>query len=101
MNEMELILFNIIANVGSARSSFIEAISFAKEQDFKQARDKIIEGEEAFVEGHKAHMQLVSKEAAGEKVEFSLLLIHAEDQLMNAETFKILAKEFIDLYEKL
>lgn len=101
MNEMELILFNIIANVGSARSSFIEAISFAKEKDFKGARAKITEGEEIFIEGHKAHMQLVSQEAAGEKVEFSLLLIHAEDQLMSAETFKILAKEFVDLYEQL
>ncbi|MEG0094177.1 MAG: PTS lactose/cellobiose transporter subunit IIA, partial [Erysipelotrichaceae bacterium] len=30
---------------------------------------------------------------------FQLLLLHAEDQLMSAEAFSIIAKEFIDLYE--
>ena len=30
-------------------------------------------------------------------VETCLLLIHAEDQMMSAETFQVLAGEFIDL----
>ncbi|MBQ1914169.1 MAG: PTS lactose/cellobiose transporter subunit IIA, partial [Selenomonadaceae bacterium] len=29
-----------------------------------------------------------------------LLIIHAEDQLMSAEAFKILAQEFIDVYKR-
>jgi cellobiose PTS system EIIA component len=29
----------------------------------------------------------------------NLLLTHAEDQLMSAEAFKIIANEFIDLYK--
>ena len=50
-----------------------------------------------FVDGHHAHASLIQKEAAGEKSEFSLLLMHAEDQLMTTETLKIVAEEFIEL----
>ena len=50
-------------------------------------------------QGHHAHAELVQKEAAGEKSEYSLLLMHAEDQLMSAEAFGILAEEFVDVYK--
>jgi PTS system cellobiose-specific IIA component len=46
-------------------------------------------------------MELIQKEASGEKTEVNLLLIHTEDMLMSAESFRILAIEFIDLYEKM
>ncbi|MCI5774827.1 MAG: PTS lactose/cellobiose transporter subunit IIA, partial [Erysipelotrichaceae bacterium] len=59
------------------------------------------EGEKVFVEGHHAHAQLIQQEAAGDHVNFHLLLMHAEDQLMSAEGFKTVAVEFIDLYEKI
>ncbi|HJF33529.1 MAG TPA: PTS lactose/cellobiose transporter subunit IIA, partial [Sporosarcina psychrophila] len=38
-------------------------------------------------------------EIRGEGVVVSLLLVHAQDHLMNAITFKDLAIEFVDLYE--
>lgn len=101
MDQQELILFNIIASVGSARSSYIEAIQLAKENKIKEARDKIIEGDEVFQEGHRSHASLIAKEAKGEVVEFSLLLVHAEDQLMSAEAFKIISEEFISVYERI
>lgn len=61
----------------------------------------IKEGEEAFVQGHSAHAELIQKEAGGESVQANLLLIHAEDQLMSAEAFQIIATQFIDLYESI
>lgn len=54
-----------------------------------------------FQEGHRSHASLIAKEAKGEVVEFSLLLVHAEDQLMSAEAFKILSEEFISVYERI
>ena len=30
-----------------------------------------------------------------------MLLMHAEDQLMSAESFRILAEEFIELYKRM
>lgn len=101
MEGLELICFQIISFVGTARSIFIEAIQEAKDGNFKAARDKVAEGSEVFTQGHHSHMELIQKEASGEKTEINLLLIHTEDMLMSAESFRILAIEFIDLYERL
>lgn len=99
MDGLELVSFQIISAVGTARSMYVEAIQLAKEGKITEARELVVEGEKVFVEGHHAHAGLVQQEANGEKVEFQLLLMHAEDQLMSAEAFKIIATEFIDLYE--
>jgi len=101
MEELELTCFQILSTVGTARSLYIEAIQEAKAGNIEKARDLVKEGENVFVEGHKAHAGLIQQEASGEKVDVQLLLLHAEDQLMSAEAFKIIATEFIDLYEKI
>ena len=100
MEGLELIAFQIISAVGTARSSYIEAIQKAKENDFSGAEQLIIEGDEAFVEGHHAHAQLLQDEAGGAGNNINLLILHAEDQLMSAEAFKTIALEFIDVYKK-
>lgn len=99
MDGIELISFEIISAVGTARSMYIEAIQLAKEGKIEQAKACMEEGEQIFVQGHHAHASLIQKEANGESVDFRLLLMHAEDQLMSAEAFKIIAAEFIDLYQ--
>lgn len=99
--ELELACFNIITHVGTARSNYIGAIQLAKEGKFQEAEDLIAAGEKEFVEGHHAHADMLTKEANGELGNAGVLLIHAEDQLMSAEAFKIIAEEFIDLYKKI
>ena len=101
MEKIELISFQIISTVGTARSMYIEAIQLAKEGKFEEARNKIIAVDDIFADGHRAHASLIQQEASGERVEFQLLLMHAEDQLISAEGFKIIASEFIDVYEKM
>lgn len=101
MEGLELICFQIISNVGMARSSYIEAIEHAKENDFQAFAKCMEEGNEFFEQGHLAHAQLIQKEASQEPISINLLLIHAEDQLMSAESFKILAGQFADVYRKL
>ncbi|WP_416327597.1 PTS lactose/cellobiose transporter subunit IIA [[Eubacterium] hominis] len=101
MEGLELQCFQIISAVGMARSSYIEAIQEAKKGNFEQARDMVAEGEQSFLTGHEAHAKMIQQEASGEKVEPCLLLIHAEDQLMSAEAFKIIAEEMIENYERI
>lgn len=100
MEGMELAAFQIISAVGTARSSYIEAIQEAKQGNFDRAKELIDEGDQLFVEGHDAHLKLLESEANGEKI-VGLLILHAEDQLMSAEGFKLIALEFIDVYKKL
>ena len=96
--EMEFICFQLFANSGAAKSSFVEAIQFAKKGKLKEAKEKVEEAESAFVEAHKIHSELIQKEAGGEKTEFSLLFMHAEDQMASTEIVQLLAQELIELY---
>mgnify|MGYP006074392809 CR=1 FL=1 len=101
MEDLEMICFNIISNVGMARGSYIEAIDLATAGKFEEAEAKVKEGAEFFLQGHHAHADLIQKEAAGERTELMLVLVHAEDQLMSAEALKILAEKFIALNKKI
>ena len=99
--ELELACFQIITHVGTARSNFIGAVKLAKEGKFQEAEEMMSAGDEEFAEGHHAHMDMLTKEANGELGETGVLLVHAEDQLMSAETFKIMSEELIDIYKRL
>jgi PTS system cellobiose-specific IIA component len=99
--ELEQQIFEIISSVGQAKSLFIEAIHEAKKGQFEVARNKMKEGSESFVKGHRVHADILQKsmDVSSGSSDISLILIHAEDQIMAADSFKILAGEFIDLYE--
>ena len=99
MEEIELISFQLISAAGNAKSMYVEAIQAAKKKKFEEANQLIIDGTKSLLEGHKAHANLIQQEANGEQIQFSLLLMHAEDQLITTETFKLVAVEFIELYE--
>ncbi|STY42998.1 Lactose-specific phosphotransferase enzyme IIA component [Listeria grayi] len=54
--------------------------------------------DDALLEAHHSQTALIQGEARGDRTEVSLLLVHAQDHLMNAITFKDLAKEIVELY---
>ena len=96
MEGLERICFKIIA-VGAARSCFIEAMQIARKGDYEKAEQLIQDGEKEFVNAHQAHAELITNEANGNKTDVTLLLLHAEDQIMSAETIKIMALEMIEM----
>ncbi|MEG1301406.1 MAG: PTS lactose/cellobiose transporter subunit IIA [Erysipelotrichaceae bacterium] len=101
MDNLEEVCFTIISTVGTARSLFIEAIDAIQNKDHQTCEQLMKDGEELMLEGHRAHAGLITKEARGENVTCTLLLLHAEDQLMSCETIKIMAEKFIVLYNNL
>lgn len=98
--KMEEIDFRIIASAGTARSIYIEALNCAKQGNFEEAHAKIAEADTIYAGGHEAHQDLLQLQGEGTEMPFDLLLVHAEDQMMSAECFKIMAMEIIDIYEK-
>ena len=98
--EMQKIAFEIISNVGMAKSLYLESLSFAKKNDFTKADELFKEAQETYNKGHAIHFQLIQEEANGIDLPFSLVLMHAEDQLLNTQTIEILVKELIDIYRK-
>ena len=97
---METIIMELIVNSGNARSRAMEAIEAAKNGNLDKAKEKIKEAEEDLGKAHNVQTNLIQNEANGNKIEVSLLLIHAQDHLMNAMTIKDMAKEFVDMYDK-
>ncbi|PAD85740.1 PTS lactose/cellobiose transporter subunit IIA [Niallia circulans] len=98
---LEEISFQIILNGGNARGLAMEAINDAKSGDFSLAEQKLDEANEAMRVAHRFQTDLIQGEARGEKFDIRLLLIHAQDHLMNAMTVVDMAKEFIELHKKL
>lgn len=98
---IDMISFKIISNVGAAKSLVMEALYAAREGDFALADEKLKESKQYFIEGHNAHASLIQKEANGEVLDFSLIFMHAEDQLMSTETMAELVKEMIEMYKRI
>lgn len=98
---MEEIVFQLITFSGEAKSYCFEAIQMAKAGDFDGARQTIDMAAEKLLSAHRFQTQLIQQEAGGEAVTVSLLLIHAQDHLMNAILLKDLAGEIIELHSRL
>lgn len=101
MKTQEEYSFQLITFSGSAKSKCFLAIKEAKLGNFDVAEKLIEEAETSFLEAHKSHSSLIQKEARGENVIMTLLLSHAEDQLMNAELTKEMALEIIDIHKEI
>lgn len=101
MEGMELICFQIISSVGMAKSSYVEAMRAASNGDYELCEAKMKEGDLFYSKGHDAHMELLSEEASGNKTELSLILMHAEDQMMGAEITRLMAEENIQLNKRI
>lgn len=97
--DMEIITAELIVHSGDARSKAMEAIALAKTGTIDEARAKLKEADRALTGAHKAQAAVIQEEAEGRTAAVSVLLVHAQDHLMNAITVKDLAYELIDLYE--
>ena len=97
--DLEEMALEIITNVGTARSMYVEAVEAAKTGNFEEAHNLVAEGEKIFVNGHHAHADLVNAKIGVEELQYMFLVMHAEDQLMSAETLKIVCDEVIDMLE--
>lgn len=97
--EMQSMSFQIISYAGDAYSSFAEAIDKAKVYDLEESERLIKYGQEQLTHAHKSQTELLVAEANEEEMPFSIIMVHAQDHLMNAVMYERIAKEFIELYK--
>ncbi|WP_245249601.1 PTS lactose/cellobiose transporter subunit IIA [Vagococcus allomyrinae] len=98
---VEQVSFELISKAGDAFGYLVQAINYAREGEFEAANKKVSESEKVMNDAHKVQTSMIVKEAQGEKNELSVLLVHAQDTLMNTILMLTLAKEFILLYQRL
>lgn len=98
---LENIAFAIVGHVGAARSMVMEAVRLSRSGDFEGAQRLMDQANDELVLGEREHFKVVTREAKSGDVKLSMLLVHAEDQMMAAETIRDLAVEMIETNRRL
>ncbi|AMC93950.1 hypothetical protein AOC36_08105 [Erysipelothrix larvae] len=91
----------MISKIGLAKSNYVESLSESREGNFERAKQLIQEADLLKIEAHTEHFGLIQLEASGNQLPFSLILMHAEDQLLTCEVFHKIALEHITLYTRI
>ena len=99
--EYDEVVMNLIVAGGNARSLSMEAIQAAKQGDFDKANALLEECEEALGQAHNAQTDMIRAEIRGEHQKVMLLMVNTQDHVMDAMVVKDLAREFVELYEKM
>ena len=99
--DQETFCLELITHAGMGRSAAYDALRAAKDGDFTAAVARMQEAESELAQAHTAQTKLLAGEAQGVGMTPSLLLVHAQDQLMTAITERTLIAELIELYRRL
>lgn len=95
------IVMGLIMHGGNAKGQAFQAIQLAKEGKFDEADIALIAAGDELRDAHNVQTDMLTKEANGERTEVDLYMVHAQDHLMNAITFKDLAVELVAMEKRL
>lgn len=101
MDNMEMIIFEIISNAGTAKGMVYEAIAESQKGNFEEAQKLLKEADEYLVKAHQIQTNLIQEEARGNHTQVTVLFVHAQDHLMTALEVRSLADTLIAMNEKL
>ena len=90
----------LIAAAGDAKGCACEALTEANDGNFEKAEELLKQATAATLPVHKQQMELITATAQGEEVPIDVLLVHAQDHLMNSELAQDLIRELITLYKR-
>lgn len=100
MVDTESISMQLIAAAGDAKGCAFEALTEANDGNFEKAEELLKQATAATLPVHKQQMELITATAQGEEVPIDVLLVHAQDHLMNSELAQDLIRELITLYKR-
>lgn len=95
LDEYEQIIFNVISNAGGARSDALNAMTLARKGQLAEAEKKLADARKSISKAHQIQTDLLQKEVNGVHTPVTLIMVHAQDHLMNAITVIDLVTEFI------
>nr|WP_312291467.1 PTS lactose/cellobiose transporter subunit IIA [Clostridium chromiireducens] len=97
MDQLEMAIMNIIINAGDCKNHAYMALGMVNEGKYEEAEEEMKLANDALAKAHDAQTEMLQKEAAGEKIELSVLFVHAQDHLMTAISEKTLITHIIEL----
>lgn len=95
--EVDQIVMELIINSGDARAFAYEALEKAKEGKYQESDELMEKANDMIDQTHNIQTSLLQKEASGDKLEVSMLFVHAQDHLMTAISEKNLISQIIEL----
>ena len=98
--EITLLGFEIVAYAGDARSKLLEALNAAQAGEFDRAESLVEEANACIIEAHHAQTDLLTKEASGEDLAYSVTMMHGQDHLMTTILLKDMMHHLIELYKR-
>lgn len=90
----------LLVQAGSARSAALNALRLAREGDFQEAEIQLVASKDNVTAAHKQQTALIGRDEGCGKIQVTLILVHAQDHLMNAMLILDLAGEIIELYRR-
>lgn len=100
-SQVQAIAFELIAHAGDAFNHFFTAVNEAEKTNFERAAEEIELGDAALNKAHQSQTSLLVAEANEENIDFSVILVHAQDHLMTTMMYERIAKQMIQMYRKI
>jgi len=97
MDPLEMAIMNIIINAGDCKNHAYMALNMVNEGKYDDVEKELQLANDALAKAHDTQTEMLQKEAGGEKVNFSILFVHAQDHLMTAISEKNLIEQIIEL----
>ena len=99
-NERMAVVMGLIMHGGNAKGQAFQTIQFAKAGQFDEAGETLAAANHELKEAHDVQTDMLTKEAQDEHNEVDLYMVHGQDHLMNAITFRDMAVELIALRKR-
>lgn len=94
---MEEEIFEIISHGGDARGFAYDALKAAREKEIEKAAELLNKAQEELDLAHNTQTKLIQAELNGQDLKMSLLMVHAQDQLMTAIAEKNLIEQMVEM----
>lgn len=100
MNQVELAM-QLIVHAGNAKSKVMEAMAFARKNEFAQAQERLQQCNDAMTEAHKYQTDILQNSLENPDEGVIMLMAHAQDHMMNAIIAYDFGVEICALYQRL
>ncbi|HHD7742247.1 TPA: PTS lactose/cellobiose transporter subunit IIA [Enterobacter hormaechei] len=100
MIALEEAVMEIIVNAGQSRSLCFEALHAARQGNLDEAKSLLREADGYARQAHKMQTKLIEQDAGEARQPMTLIMVHAQDHLMNSLLARELSAEIIHLYQR-
>ena len=97
-DKLQSIAFEVITLASEAMDFCFKSLNAAKKGNAKESEILMDQYDEVISKAHKAQMSLITSEAKGIEMPYSIIMVHAQDHLMQAIFIQRVVKEMIEVH---